>query len=131
MKKKKDQKAFSLTKNEMLVMEMFWESTEPLSVMELADILEQREQGKIAVQNILGFLLRKGAIETVGVTQNFKRIARLFSPTVTPDQYAAMQLVNDPSYKRGSVAGIITALVKDQGVSKEELSSALEQLVRD
>ena len=121
---------FKLTKSEMDVMEMFWDSEGPLSVMDISHIVDETLPRKLAVQNVIGSLLRKGAIEMVGVTHNRNKIARTFKPALTPEEYSVMEIQNNPSFKKSSVARIVAALFKDSK-EKEALIAELEQIMKE
>ena len=81
-----------LTKSEMEIMDVLWESDVPLSRADLLARSEEKTWKDSSVHILLNGLLVKGAIREAGVVKRSKTYGRTFLPTLTREEYYA-QLV--------------------------------------
>ena len=72
-----------LTKSEMEIMDVLWESGKPLSRADLLAHSEEKTWKDSSVHILLNGLLQKGAIQEAGLIKRSKTYGRIFSPTMT------------------------------------------------
>jgi BlaI family penicillinase repressor len=77
-----------LTKSEMEIMDVFWESSQPLS---RADLLGDSNKSwkDSSIHILLNGLLKKGLLHEAGVVRCSKTYGRIFEPTMTREEYYA------------------------------------------
>ena len=77
-----------LTKSELEIMDVFWETKQPLS---RSDLLECRDKSwkDSSVHILLNGLLKKEIIREAGVVRRNKTYGRVFEPTMTREEYYA------------------------------------------
>ena len=78
-----------LTKSEMEIMDVLWESGQPLSRSDLLERSEEKTWKDSSVHILLNGLLQKGAIREAGLVKRSKTYGRVFSPTMTREEYFA------------------------------------------
>ena len=78
-----------LTKSELQIMDVFWDSDKPLSRSDLLDHSEGKTWKDSSVHILLNGLLQKGAIQEAGLVKRSKTYGRVFSPTLTREEYFA------------------------------------------
>lgn len=93
---KKTEQFYTFSKKEAEVMEIFWETGEPLS---RAEILERASSRNCtwkpnSVHILLNSLLDKGALQVEGYYLSSRKLGRTFGPAVTRQEYALMQVLH-------------------------------------
>ena len=78
-----------LTRSEMEIMDVLWESGVPLSRADLLAHSEEKTWKDSSVHILLNGLLQKGAIQEAGLVKRSKTYGRVFSPTLTREEYFA------------------------------------------
>lgn len=78
-----------LTKSEMQIMDVLWESETPLSRADLLARSEAKTWKDSSVHILLNGLLQKGAIYEAGFVKRSKTYGRTFAPTLTREAYFA------------------------------------------
>lgn len=73
-----------LTKSEMEIMDVLWESEAPLSRADLLARSEGKTWKDSSVHILLNGLLQKQAIQEVGLVKRSKTYGRVFAPTMDP-----------------------------------------------
>ena len=63
-----------------------------------------------------------------GFVQSTKNYARTFTPCVSSDTYAIMQIKNSPAFSQNSVPSLVTALVED--VTELDILGQLEDIIK-
>lgn len=90
-----------LTKSELEVMEVFWNSENELTSSEF--IARSEEVGahwqKSYVHLLINSLLNKGMIEIVGFIKNAKNYSRTFKAKLSKKEYILMRLGDECGYK--------------------------------
>ena len=76
-----------LTKSEMEIMDVLWESDKPMSRADLLARSEEKTWKDSSVHILLNGLLQKGAIQEAGLVKRSKTYGRIFSPTMTREEY--------------------------------------------
>lgn len=120
---------FRLTKSENEIMELMWKEGHPLSRSEIIELTPDRSWKPSSIHILLNSLLEKKAIEVSGFVQTTKNYARTFSPSVSSDSYAVMQIRNSMAFSENSVPHLLEALVED--VAAPEILDQLEKIVED
>ena len=78
-----------LTKSEMEIMDVMWEAGAPMSRSDLLAHSEEKTWKDSSVHILLNGLLQKGAIQETGVVKRSKTYGRVFTPTMTREEYFA------------------------------------------
>ena len=72
-----------LTRSEMEIMDVMWESGIPMSRADLLAHSEEKTWKDSSVHILLNGLLQKGAIQEAGLVKRIKTYGRVFTPTMT------------------------------------------------
>lgn len=115
-----------LTRSEMEIMDVLWDAEGPLSRADLLERSEEKTWKDSSVHILLNGLLVKGAIVEAGVVKRIKTYGRVFSPTMTREEYYA-QTVFCHRHKP-QVVGLFEALLKREEITAED-KQALRQLL--
>ena len=115
-----------LTKSEMEIMDVLWESEKPVSRADLLARAEEKTWKDSSVHILLNGLLNKGAIREAGLIKRSKTYGRVFTPTMTREEYFA-QTIFSHRYKP-QVVGLVRALLEQQNFSREELTKISEMI---
>ena len=81
-----------LTRSEMEIMDVLWESAEPLSRSDLLARSACKTWKDSSVHILLNSLLRKGLIREAGLIKCSKTFGRTFLPTMSREAYCAAAL---------------------------------------
>lgn len=108
-----------LTRSEMEIMDVLWESGKPVSRADLLSRSEDKSWKDSSVHILLNGLLNKGAIREAGLIKRSKTYGRVFIPTMTREEYFA-QTIYSHRYKP-QVVRLVQALLEQQNFSREEL----------
>ena len=76
-----------LTRSEMEIMDVLWASDAPLSRADLLAHSEEKTWKDSSVHILLNGLLQKGAIQEAGLVKRSKTYGRVFSPTLSREEY--------------------------------------------
>lgn len=123
-----DEKNVKLTKSEEQLMEIFWNSEEPITSVEITNMKVKPTWSSGLVHNMLRALLKKSMIEECGTVQYGTQYARRFIPSVTKEEYAA-RLVLATGIDKDSISKVMVALVKETG-DNEEVIAQLEDMIK-
>ena len=115
-----------LTKSEMEIMDVLWESGVPMSRADLLARSEEKTWKDSSVHILLNGLLQKGAIQEAGLVKRIKTYGRVFVPTMTREEYFANTIFCH-RYKPQMV-GLITALLQRDDITEEQMQ-AIKTLV--
>ena len=110
-----------LTRSEMEIMDVMWESGVPMSRSDLLAHAEEKTWKDSSVHILLNGLLQKNAIRQAGLVKRSKTYGRVFVPTMTREEYFA-NTVFCHRYKPDMV-GLISALLQREGITREEYSA--------
>lgn len=108
-----------LTKSEMEIMDVLWESSEPLCRADLLERSEEKTWKDSSVHILLNGLLKKGAIREAGLVKRIKTYGRVFVPTMTREEYFASTIFCH-RYKP-EIVGLFEALLRREDITAEEL----------
>ena len=117
-----------LTRSEMEIMDVLWESGVPMSRADLLARSEEKTWKDSSVHILLNGLLQKGAIQEAGLVKRIKTYGRVFVPTMTREEYFANTIFGH-RYKP-EIVGLITALLKRDDITAEQMQ-AIKTLVQD
>ena len=115
-----------LTRSEMQIMDVLWESDCPLSRSDLLEKSEEKSWKDSSVHILLNGLLRKGAIREAGLVKRSKTFGRTFAPTLTREEYFA-ETIFCHRYKP-ELRGLFEALLRREDITSEDLD-ALESMI--
>lgn len=99
-----------LTKSEMEIMDVFWGSEKPLSRSDLLERSEEKTWKDSSVHILLNGLLQKGAIRETGLVKRSKTYGRVFSPTMTREEYFASTVFSHRH--QPDIVGLMEALLR-------------------
>jgi predicted transcriptional regulator len=109
-----------LTKSELEIMDVLWDSSCPLSRSDLLERSEEKNWKDSSVHILLNGLLQKNAIQNVGYVKRSKTYGRTFQATLTREEYFANTIF---SYRhKPEVIGLISALLDRPEVTPEVLA---------
>ena len=120
--------AFALTKTQLNIMQILWDSSEPLTI---ADISAVWKISTTSLSNMVNQLIKKGFIEISGVKRTDNHYSRTLKPLRTKEEYAA-KLVSSLNMKKGSFSAVVSALVNEYSTndSYDEIISELEDVFK-
>ena len=115
-----------LTRSEMEIMDVMWESGVPMSRADLLARSEEKTWKDSSVHILLNGLLQKGAIQEAGLVKRIKTYGRVFVPTLTREEYYANTIFCH-RYKP-EIVGLFTALLKREEVTPSDLKVIQEMI---
>lgn len=108
-----------LTRSEMEIMNVLWESDVPLSRSDLLANSEEKTWKDSSVHILLNGLLQKGAIREAGLVKRSKTYGRVFAPTLTREEYFANTIFSH-SHKPDMI-GLFAALLCREEIDEDVL----------
>ena len=115
-----------LTRSEMQIMDVLWESDCPLSRSDLLEKSLDKSWKDSSVHILLNGLLRKGAIQEAGLVKRSKTFGRTFIPTLTREEYFARTIFCHRC--KPEIQGLFAALLQREEITPEDLD-ALEAMI--
>ena len=109
-----------LTKSEMEIMDVLWGTDKPLSRADLLERSEEKTWKDSSVHILLNGLLQKGAIQEAGLVKRSKTYGRVFSPTMTREEYFATTIISHRH--KPEFVGLFAALLRREDITPEMLS---------
>ena len=109
-----------LTRSELEIMDVLWDSQGPLSRGELLEQSTDKNWKDSSVHILLNGLLRKGAIREVGFVKRSKTYGRTFAPAMSRESYFATTIFSHK--KKPDFVGLVAELLKRDDLSKEQLA---------
>lgn len=123
-------KVVKLSKSEFEVMQVLWDTNEPLTTTEIIKHSKNKTWRDSNVHRIINALLDKKAVEVAGSVQAVKAYARLFKPTISREEYSLMTLKSTQKITPQALGGLVAAFAKkSKAAEKEELISELEEII--
>ena len=116
-----------LTRSEMEIMDVMWESGIPMSRADLLARSEEKTWKDSSVHILLNGLLQKGAIQEAGLVKRIKTYGRVFVPTMTREEYFANTIFCHRH--KPQIVGLFAALLQRDDITPEEMD-AIAALVR-
>lgn len=118
----------NLTKNEIEVMDVFWDAHEPLSRAALLKLSVDKSWKSNSVHILLNSLLKKGALREAGFVRSGKTYGRTFEAAVTCEEYHAKCIASSTKI-RPNLPGLVAALLKELNATTEDLDQ-IEEVIR-
>ncbi len=117
-----------LTNRELQVMEVFWNTEEPLTTVDLFK-MHEGEWTRNFVQNVVSRLADKGYIEQCGMVRCNTQYARTFKTSVSREEYSSI-LMSDLKVSPDKLTDIVLRFAgENDGISKEQIIEQLERAV--
>lgn len=113
-----------LTRSELEIMDVLWDSQAPLSRGELLEQSTEKNWKDSSVHILLNGLLRKGAIREVGFVKRSKTYGRTFAPAMSRESYFATTIFSHR--KKPDFVGLVSELLKREDLTKEQLEQVLK-----
>ena len=110
-----------LTRSEMEIMDVLWESEVPLSRADLLAKSEEKTWKDSSVHILLNGLLSKGAIREAGLVKRSKTFGRTFAPTLTREEYFATTIFSHRC--KPDIVGLFAALLQRNDITPEQLET--------
>lgn len=123
-------KSKHLTSKEYEIMKILWEGEKPLLISDI-----QMKANKISNNSLhpmINTLIKKGFIEVTGSVRVVKTVSRLYSPAVTLDEYAAIQLeeILKTSNEKLHIANVLAKFIKRHR-NNAKIISDFEEFIRN
>jgi len=110
-----------LTRSEMEIMDVMWESGVPMSRADLLARSEEKTWKDSSVHILLNGLLQKGAIQEAGLVKRIKTYGRVFVPTMTREQYFASTIFCHRH--KPEIVGLFAALLQRDDISAADIEA--------
>lgn len=115
-----------LTRSEMEIMDVLWESGVPMSRSDLLANSDEKTWKDSSVHILLNGLLQKGAIQEAGLVKCSKTYGRVFSPTLTREEYFVKTIFSHRHKPR--IAGLFEALLCREDITGDDLTQIAEMI---
>lgn len=115
-----------LTRSEMEIMDVMWESGVPMSRSDLLAHSENKTWKDSSVHILLNGLLQKNAIRQAGLVKRSKTYGRVFVPTMTREEYFAGTIFSHRH--KPQIVGLFAALLEREEITAEDLSQIAEMV---
>ena len=115
-----------LTRSEMEIMDVMWESGIPMSRADLLARSEEKTWKDSSVHILLNGLLQKGVIQEAGLVKRIKTYGRVFVPTMTREEYFANTIFGHRH--KPQIQGLFAALLQREEVTAEDRKALSELL---
>lgn len=109
-----------LTRSEMEIMDVLWDSGVPLSRADLLERSEEKRWKDSSVHILLNGLLQKGAISEAGFVKRSKTYGRTFAPMLTREEYFAQVVFCHR--RKPDVVGLFNALLSRDEITDEHIA---------
>lgn len=109
-----------LTRSELEIMDVLWESGVPMSRSDLLAHSEEKTWKDSSVHILLNGLLQKGAIREAGLVKRSKTYGRVFAPTLTREEYYANNIFCHRH--KPHMVTLFEALLQREEMTEEALS---------
>ena len=116
-----------LTRSEMEIMDVMWESGVPMSRADLLARSEEKTWKDSSVHILLNGLLQKGAIQEAGLVKRIKTYGRVFVPTMTREEYFANTIFCHRH--KPEIVGLFAALLQRKEITPDDID-AIEGLIQ-
>ena len=121
-----------LTRSEMEIMDVLWESPVPMSRADLLAASREKTWKDSSVHILLNGLLQKDAIREAGFVKRSKTYGRTFTPTLSREEYFAATIFSHRH--KPQIVGLLAALLQREDITPEQLEqirSLVEQRTAD
>jgi predicted transcriptional regulator len=115
-----------LTRSEMEIMDVMWDAGVPLSRSDLLEHSEEKTWKDSSVHILLNGLLQKGAIQEAGLVKRSKTYGRVFTPTLTREEYFATTIFCHK--RKPQLLGLFDALLQRDDVDESVLNDLAQMI---
>lgn len=129
--KKESQEYFFLQPREEAAMRVLWDTEDALSASEIAAGIPDRSWPASSIQGILRSLEKKHAVRVDAVTKLGKSYGRLFRPSMSANEYAAMQFQRYYRNGRTDFRSMLSSLLGNTGANNKEIAESLQSLLEE
>ena len=112
-----------LTRSEMEIMDVLWETGEPMSRADLLARSDEKTWKDSSVHILLNGLLQKKAIREAGMVKRSKTYARTFVPTMTREEYFAGTVFCHRH--KPQIVGLFAALLERPEITRNDLEQIM------
>ncbi len=116
-----------LTRSEMEIMDVMWETGAPMSRADLLAHSSEKTWKDSSVHILLNGLLQKGAIQEAGLVKRSKTYGRVFTPTLTREEYFAATIFSHRH--KPEIVALFSALLRREDITLEHLEQ-IQELIR-
>ena len=136
----KNEKQVHLTRAELAIMQILWRSERPLCGPEIMAIIDKHPDGpafsRSSYHVLINDLLAKEYIVAVSGRGHGKHQARAFAPTVTHNEYHAIQITSAQLYRPSDIPDLVDSLIKytddiDLAELKERIDNVILERMKD
>ena len=132
----KKEKQVHLTRAELAIMQILWRSERPLCGPEIMAIIEKNPDGpafsRSSYHVLINDLLAKEYIVAVSGRGHGKHQARAFAPTVTHNEYHAIQITSAELYSPSDIPDLVDSLIKyTEEIDLPELRESIDKVIRE
>lgn len=120
---------FFLSPKEEAAMKVLWSSNNAMSASEIADNIPNRTWPASSIQSILRNLEKKNAIHVDSITKIGKSYGRLFRPTLSSNEYAALQFGRYYQDSKKDCFSMLNSLLGNTENDKGDVIKALQALL--
>ena len=113
-----------LTRSEMEIMDVLWESEVPLSRADLLERSQEKSWKDSSVHILLNGLLQKNAICEAGFVKRSKTYGRTFRPMLTREEYFATTIFSHRH--QPDFVGLMKALLTRKDITKDQLQEVFQ-----
>ena len=121
MPRNKNKPMGRLTKSELALMEILWDAQRPLDGNEILSEAEQFQDGPIFSKKsyhvIVNNLLESEYVVAVSGCGHGKNNARRFAPTVSRNEYQALQISSSEKYRPEDIPDILCSLINSSDIA--------------
>ncbi|MGM9641286.1 MAG: BlaI/MecI/CopY family transcriptional regulator [Faecousia sp.] len=121
----------NLTKNEIEIMDAFWEAKKPLSRADLLDVSIVKTWKPNSVHVLINSLLKKGALCEVGFVRSGKTYGRTFAPVLTCEEYHASTVFTTTRVKPELEGFLAAVLNRDDAAITAETLDRLTEVIQN
>ena len=115
-----------LTKSELEIMDVLWDSGEALSRSDFLERSEHKSWKDSSIHILLNGLLSKGAIREAGFVKRSKTYGRTFLPTLTREEYFATTIFSHR--RQPEILGLMEALLNRDDLTTQQLEKILDMV---
>lgn len=117
-----------LTDSEWEVMNLLWDTGEPLSSSEIIKLSVKRMWKDSYIHIMINSLLKKEMIRVAGFKKTTKNYARTFEPTITKEQWNLFQVKQESQEDSMMLKELLKSIIKE--TVDEEILNELSDVIK-
>lgn len=122
----------SITASELALLQILWEASRPLNKQEILEKANSDEPmfAKNSFHLLANELIAKGYLIPIDNGGIGRKNARRYAPTVSCNEFLAIQVFSAQTYKPSDIPDILTALLDlSSGIDLEPVLAGIEQVI--